>query len=202
MQLGRDTTGQYAQTLTGTADEVVVSSAEADDGTNYTLSLPGTINANTTGNAATATALETSRTIGLSGDVAGSASFDGTGNTTIVATIQPNSVALGTDTSGAYVETITGTSNEIEVTGAGTEGRDVTIGLPGTINANTTGNAATATTATSATTATTAGRLTTARTITLAAPGGDGVTGSVSFDGSNNVTINTCLLYTSPSPRD
>ena len=45
----------------------------------------------TTGNAATATALATSRTIGLSGDVTGSGSFDGTGNLTITATIADDS---------------------------------------------------------------------------------------------------------------
>jgi hypothetical protein len=44
-----------------------------------------------TGNAATATALATSRTIGLSGDVTGSGSFDGTGNLTITATIADDS---------------------------------------------------------------------------------------------------------------
>ena len=44
-----------------------------------------------TGNADTATALATSRTIGLSGDVTGSGSFDGTGNLTITATIADDS---------------------------------------------------------------------------------------------------------------
>ena len=36
-----------------------------------------------------------------------SASFDGSGNVTGTATIQPNSVALSTDTTGDYVSTIT-----------------------------------------------------------------------------------------------
>jgi hypothetical protein len=44
-----------------------------------------------TANAATATALETARTIGLSGDVSGSGSFDGTGNLTISATVADDS---------------------------------------------------------------------------------------------------------------
>jgi hypothetical protein len=58
----------------------------------------------TTGNAATATALATGRTIGMTGDVVWtSASFDGSGNVTGTATIQANSVALGTDTTGNYV---------------------------------------------------------------------------------------------------
>lgn len=68
-------------------------------------------------------------TVTLSGDVAGTASFSGN-TVTINTTIQSDSVALGTDTTGDYVRTIQGTSNEISVTGAGSESRDVTIGLP------------------------------------------------------------------------
>ena len=84
-----------------------------------------------TGNAATATALASGRTISMTGDVVWtSASFDGSGNVTGSATIQANSVALGTDTTGNYVATVAGTSNEIEVSGSGSEGAGVTIGLP------------------------------------------------------------------------
>lgn len=68
--------------------------------------------------------------ITLTGDVAGSATMTNLGNVTITTTVQPDSVALGTDTTGDYVATIQGTANEVEVTGAGTEGRAVTIGLP------------------------------------------------------------------------
>ena len=68
--------------------------------------------------------------ITLSGDVNGSATMTNLGNVTITTTIQPDSVALGTDTTGDYVATIQGTANEIEVTGAGTESRAVTVGLP------------------------------------------------------------------------
>ena len=49
---------------------------------------------------------------------------------TLTATIAANSVELGTDTTGNYVATITGTTNEIEVTGSGTETAALTIGLP------------------------------------------------------------------------
>ena len=52
------------------------------------------------------------------------------GNTSISTTIATNSVALGTDTTGNYVQSITGTSNEIEVSGSGSETAGVTIGLP------------------------------------------------------------------------
>jgi hypothetical protein len=44
----------------------------------------------------------------MTGDVVWtSASFDGSGNVTGTATIQANSVALGTDTTGDYVQNIT-----------------------------------------------------------------------------------------------
>ena len=77
-------------------------------------------------------------TITLSGDVTGSATMTNLGNVTITTTIQPNSVALGTDTTGNYVATIAGTANEIEVSGSGSETAAVTIGLPD--NVNITGN--------------------------------------------------------------
>ena len=93
----------------------------------YAASLIGAL----TGNASTATALETARSIALSGDVVASAvNFDGTGNITLSTTIQANSVALGTDTTGNYIATIAGTSNEVEVSGSGSESSTVTIGLP------------------------------------------------------------------------
>ncbi len=59
------------------------------------------------GNANTATALETARTISLGGDLSGSVSFDGTSNVTITASVEPNSVALGTDTTGNYMSDLT-----------------------------------------------------------------------------------------------
>ena len=45
-------------------------------------------------------------------------------------TIKNDGVTLGTQTSGNYVATIVGTSNEIEVSGSGSETAAVTIGLP------------------------------------------------------------------------
>ena len=57
-------------------------------------------NADTAG---TATKLATARTIALTGDVTGDVNFDGSANVSIITTIEPNSVALGTDTTGDYV---------------------------------------------------------------------------------------------------
>ena len=119
------------------------------------IDLPGvntTGSQDTSGNSATATALATARTIALSGDVTASAvSFDGTGNITLSTTVAANSVALGTDTTGNFVAGISGTSNEIEVSGSGSENATVTIGLPDnvTITGNLTVNGTTTTVNTS-----------------------------------------------------
>jgi hypothetical protein len=53
--------------------------------------LPTSITGNADGNSATATKLQTARTIALSGDVSGSASFDGSGNISIVSTVADDS---------------------------------------------------------------------------------------------------------------
>ena len=82
------------------------------------------------GNASSATALQTSRSISITGDVEGSVFFDGTSNVSIAATIQPNSVALGSDTTGDYVQSVSGTSNQITVTGGTGEGSTPTLSVP------------------------------------------------------------------------
>jgi hypothetical protein len=82
-------------------------------------------------NAGVATALQNSRTFEITGDIVASPiSFDGTGNVSLAATIQPNSVALGGDTTGDYVQTITGTSNQITVTSGTGEGSTPTLSIP------------------------------------------------------------------------
>jgi hypothetical protein len=121
-----------SQTLTiqGTANEATVGLT----GQTFTIGLPSSITANVTGaltgNASTATALATARDFSLTGDVAASAvSFDGSGNVSLSTTIQPNSVALGTDTTGNYVATVTG-GYGIDSTGATTgEGIAHTLSL-------------------------------------------------------------------------
>ena len=108
---------------------------------------------NITGNAATATKLATARTITLSGDVSGNVDFDGSTNVTMTTTIQPDSVVLGTDTTGAYVVgntagtgiTISGTAGEgwsptIAITDVGTAGTytKVTTNAQGQVTAGAT----------------------------------------------------------------
>lgn len=120
--------------VAGTVNEVDVSASAG----NVTISLPSTINANTTGNAATATALETARKISLGGDLSGSASFNGTSDITISATVQPNSVALGTDTTGDYVASASA-GNGINISGSG-ESAALTITNTGVLSVAGTNN--------------------------------------------------------------
>jgi len=80
--------------------------------------------------AAGAVSLNKDPVITLSGDVTGSATMTNLGSVTISTTIEPNSVSLGTDTTGSYVSTIAGSSGEITVSGSGSESAAVTIGLP------------------------------------------------------------------------
>lgn len=120
--------------LVGTANEIDVSASTGS----VTLSLPSTINANTTGNAATASALETARTISLGGDLSGSASFKGDQDITINATVQPNSVALGTDTTGDYVASASAGTG-ISISGSG-EGAALTITNTGVTSLSGTNN--------------------------------------------------------------
>jgi hypothetical protein len=120
--------------VAGTVDEVDVSASAG----NVTISLPSTINADTTGNAATATALETARTISLGGDLSGSASFNGTSDITISATVQPDSVALGTDTTGDYVASASA-GDGISISGSG-ESAALTITNTGVLSVAGTNN--------------------------------------------------------------
>ncbi len=72
--------------------------------------------------------------ITLSGDVSGTGTMTNLGDVTITTTVQPNSVALGTDTTGDYVQNIQGTTNEVTVSPTSGEGSTVTIGLPDDVN--------------------------------------------------------------------
>ena len=69
----------------------------------------------------------------LTGDVTGSVTVSNYGDVSIATTIAANSVALGTDTTGNYIATITGTTDQITVTGSGSETAAVTLSLPQSI---------------------------------------------------------------------
>jgi len=204
--LGTDTTGSYvgagatsgtglSGSLSGEGGTFTVTSNATNANTASTIVArdgsgnfsAGTITGALSGNATTATSLASGRTIGMTGDVVWtSASFDGSGNVTGTATIQANSVALGTDTTGNYVSSI---ANGSYLTGGGSasENKAYTLGVDatsantaskvvardsssnfsaGTVTAALTGNASTAT------------ALQNARTIN-----------GVSFNGTANITV-------------
>lgn len=125
--------------LEGTANEVLVSASAGA----VVLSLPDNIfvdvTGDLTGNADTATALETARTINLGGVLSGSVSFDGTSDVTITADIVADAVTLGSDTTGDYVASISGSGDGISVTGSG-EGALVTISNTGVTSLSGTAN--------------------------------------------------------------
>lgn len=106
-----------------------VNTIDPTDPTFGRATLHADILGNIQGNADTATALETSRQISISGDVAGSVFFDGTQNVDIAVTIQPNSVQLGTDTTGNYVATLTSALGGLIITNSGAEDAAVNIEL-------------------------------------------------------------------------
>jgi len=93
---------------------------------NLTGNVTGNVTGDVSGNAGTADAWSTARTITLGGDLTGNVSIDGSANVTLTATIAANSVALGTDTTGDYVASASG-SNGVSVSGSGGEGAALTI---------------------------------------------------------------------------
>jgi hypothetical protein len=125
--------------VAGTENEVSVSASAGA----VTISLPESITVDVTGdltgNADTATALETSRTISLGGSLSGSVSFDGSSDVTITADIVADAVALGSDTTGDYVASVSGSGDGISVTGTG-EGASVTIENTGVTSVSGTAN--------------------------------------------------------------
>src|SRR5210317_112188 len=86
-----------------------------------TGNLSGNVTGDVTGNADTATALATAGTLTFTGDVVGGTTptYTSGGDLSIAMAIQPNSVALGTDTTGNYVGTITAGSG-VSTSGAST----------------------------------------------------------------------------------
>lgn len=145
------------------------------------LELHGTLEG-TVSDAVQATRLTTARTFTLSGDAAGSASFDGSANASIALTL--TSVA----TAGTFTKVVVDDKGRV-TTGTTMTSGDVTMAL-GMMPVAATGTIAAATLAANAT------KLATARTI---ATSGD-ATGSVTFDGAANRTIPLTLATVNTSP--
>lgn len=125
-----DSTGYMTFIPDATDTSGVISGTAGDiQATNFRGALIG--NADT---ATTAGKWTTARTITLGGDLSGSVSIDGSAGVTLNATIVADAVALGTDTTGNYVATIAGTTNQVTVTGSGSENAAVTLSLPQNIH--------------------------------------------------------------------
>lgn len=134
--------GKYYTDLVDNATSANVASTlvKRDSGGNFSA---GNITARLYGTANTAVQLQTPRLINLSGDLEGNVSFDGTTDVTIVANVKPNSVALGTDTTGDYVSNVLAGSG-IDINNQGGEGATPTISLePSGVSADTYGGATT-----------------------------------------------------------
>jgi hypothetical protein len=89
--------------LIGTTNQINVSASTGA----VTLSLPSTINVNTSGNAATATKLFTERAITLEGDVTGTVNFDGSASAGISTTLANTAVSAASYGSASAVATFT-----------------------------------------------------------------------------------------------
>ena len=86
--------------ITGTASQVTASASTGS----VTLSLPATINVDTSGNAATATSAgkwTTARTLSFTGDATGSGSVDGSANVATALTLANTAVTAGSYTNSA-----------------------------------------------------------------------------------------------------
>jgi hypothetical protein len=102
-----NTSGTITFGTTNITFTIVAETAVYTGGTDITLdgttfNLDSTISADTTGNAATATALATARTVSLTGAVTGSTSFDGSSNVNITTTATSDpTLTLSGDASGS-----------------------------------------------------------------------------------------------------
>jgi hypothetical protein len=136
------TTTQLDRLATATNLNTVSTLVLRDGSGNFSA---GTITAALNGNASTATKWANARTITLGGDLAGNVSLDGSGDVSLTATIAANAVTLGTDTTGNYVATISGSSG-ISVSGSGSESAAVTISNTGILAISATANETTVST--------------------------------------------------------
>ena len=101
-------------TVTGSSKNItgnLIGDVKSTDGTSVldsgTDGTDASFTGSVSGNATTASAWQTGRDFALTGDVAGSVTgVDGSDNVSISTTIQADSVALGTDTTGNYVSSL------------------------------------------------------------------------------------------------
>lgn len=169
-----------------TASKLVLRDSNGDfsAGTITATSFNGPI----TGNAATASKWLTARTITLGTDLTGSVSIDGSADVTLNATIAADSVALGTDTTGDYVQSISASGAGISISGGTGEGSTPAVSLDATLNALAGYNTNGLLTQTAADTF--VGRTITGTTNKIVVTDGDGVLGNPTLNiGSDVVTL-------------
>ena len=98
------------------------------------LTLLGDVSGNTTftdlGSASLTVTVEKDFNLVFTGDVTGSGTVSNLDSASITLTIAANSIALGTDTTGNYVDGIYGTPSQILVAGSGVESASVVLSLP------------------------------------------------------------------------
>jgi hypothetical protein len=136
--VARDASGNFsAGTVTAALSGNATTASTLQTTRNIALTGAVTGNANFNGgsNISITTTATSDPTLTLAGDVTGSATFTNLGNATLTATIAANSVALGTDTTGNYVATGATSGNGISGS-VSSEGGTFTVTSNAT-NANT-----------------------------------------------------------------
>ena len=150
-----------AATSANTASTIVKRDANND----FTA---GTITANLSGNATTATTLKTARGIGLAGDATGNVMFDGSANVTLTVDLSDTGVVAGTYGGSSNIAVFT-----VDAEGRLTSASNTAVSIAANLSfAGDTGGTGTLALATD----------------TLTINGGDGID-SVSFDANNTVRV-------------
>jgi hypothetical protein len=126
-QLGEDDHSQYVHNTIART----VSAAHTFSGNTSFTGVPTFTNIDINGgDIATGTVINKSPVVTLAGDLGGNATFTNLGNATLTATIQPNSVALTTDTTGNYMTNVTGNS-QVSVSHSQGEGSTAAFSIAG-----------------------------------------------------------------------
>ena len=143
LNIGADTLAEYVSDTVGamvtgnTESGIVVTYDDTDNTLDFnvndpTITLTGAVTGNATmtnlGDVTITTVHTADPTLTFTGDVTGSGTMTNLGNVSIALTVQPNSVALGTDTTGNYVAGATGGTG-VTITGTAGEGWSPTIAI-------------------------------------------------------------------------
>lgn len=140
-----DSSGKFAflTDATNTSEVFTGTKAEIDANVDWSnilnkpdtsLILLGDVSGNVTftdlGSASLTVTVEKDFNLVFTGDVTGSATISNLDSASISITLNPNSMELGTDTTGDYIANIYGTANQVLVAGNGGETASVVLSLP------------------------------------------------------------------------